>query len=214
MPKLIDRLKQLFFFKIMLVYTRYFTGFALVFSSFSKIQGERFTKIPVSDPAGYFFEAMYNTGPYWNFLGWSELLAGVLLMTQRFATVGAGIALAIILNAFMIAYSINFPGGNAINILMLLGIFYLLLWDYKKWMILFRGDHKIKLDLTNEPKDKFIHDLMWKIIGIIFGLLCAFPWIFSFDHLAVWALTTVGVGITAFCIMITKKYILKSYRSF
>src|SRR5437868_6659328 len=59
---LIDKLKTLFFCKLLIIYSRYLIGFAFVFASFVKIRGERFTTIPTSEPVGYFFEAMYQTG--------------------------------------------------------------------------------------------------------------------------------------------------------
>jgi hypothetical protein len=77
MAKLIEKLRKLIFFKLSVIYLRYLIGFAFVFASTIKIRGERFTTIPSTEPIGYFFEAMYQTGFYWNFLGWSQFIAGV-----------------------------------------------------------------------------------------------------------------------------------------
>ena len=44
-----------------------------------KLMGERFTSLGVNTSVGAFFEAMYQTGGYWRFLGLSQVLAGVLL---------------------------------------------------------------------------------------------------------------------------------------
>src|SRR5688500_4099359 len=98
MFQMIDKLKNLIFFKLSVVYLRYLIGFAFVLSSFIKIQGERFTQIPPDQPVGHFFEAMYQTGFYWKFLGWSQFIAGSLMVTQRFATVGTMMFFPIILN--------------------------------------------------------------------------------------------------------------------
>jgi hypothetical protein len=205
MWKLIDRLKTLLFFKIATIYLRYLIGFAFVFASYIKIRGERFTRISVSDPVGYFFEAMYQTGFYWNFLGWGQFIAGSLLMSQRFSTVGAMVFFPIILNVCMITFSINFGTGTpTITLLMLLGTIYLLLWDYKKWIILFQRDHNIKLDLTKQPEDKFITDPIWTITGITFIILSAVPTIFEGKYMGMWMIAMLAVGLSAFGLMMKK----------
>ena len=180
----IDTLKKYVFVKLAVIYGRYLIGFAFVFASLIKIQGERFTRIPATEPVGYFFEAMYQTGYYWIFLGWAQFIAGTLMMTQRFATVGTMMFLPIILNVFMITHAINFGSGTPlITSLMLLGTILLLLWDYRKWLILFQRDHRIKLDLTKEAEDKFMNHPIWIITGVAFVLLTLVPWLTDFRQL-------------------------------
>ena len=172
---LIEWLKGKVLVKIFVIYLRYLIGFAFVFASLVKMQGERFTQIDLKNPIGHFFEAMYQTGWYWQFLGWSQFFAGVLLLTQRFATVGALVFLPIILNIFVITHAIDFGSGTPIiTSLMLLGNVFLILWDYRKWMILFEEDHQIKLDLSG-TKDAFMTDKIWSVTGLIFlGLTLVF----------------------------------------
>jgi hypothetical protein len=203
--KLIDFLKTKIFFKLCVIYMRYLIGFAFVFASLVKIQGKRFTSIPPDQPIGYFFEAMYQTGFYWNFLGWCQFIAGTLLMTQRFSTVGAMMFFPIILNVFMITHSINFGMGTPlITTLMLLGTIFLLLWDYKKLTILFHHDHTIRLDLTTQPKDTFINHPGWTVTGIIFVLLTTILWLFQFKHVGLWMITMLAVGVCPFVFMMYK----------
>ncbi|SKC76265.1 hypothetical protein SAMN05660236_3373 [Ohtaekwangia koreensis] len=196
--KLIDTLKKLLFFKLTVIYARYLIGFAFVFASIVKIKSMRFTSIPPTEPVGYFFEAMYQTGFYWNFLGWGQFIAGALLMTQRFATVGAMVFFPIILNVFVITHSINFGMGTpVITTLMLLATIFLIIWDYKKWMILLKHDHQIKLDLRTEPEDTFMTDPLWTITGIIFIVLTIMPWIFndhSFSMICIVMMLVVGIS--------------------
>ena len=45
-----------------------------------KATGQRFTILPIETPVGFFFEAMYQTGPYWRFIGISQMAAAVLLL--------------------------------------------------------------------------------------------------------------------------------------
>jgi uncharacterized membrane protein YphA (DoxX/SURF4 family) len=196
--KVIDTLKKLLFFKLAVIYLRYMIGFAFVFASIVKIRGMRFTSIPASEPIGYFFEAMYQTGYYWNFLGWSQFMAGALLMTQRFATLGAWVFFPIIVNVFVITHAIDFGSGTPlITTLMLLGALFLLVWDYKKWLILFKRDHTIYLDLTQEPEDRFMTDPIWTITGCLFIIITAAIWFTNTKNMMVLALVLPVTGIAA-----------------
>lgn len=214
MFRFIDNLKKLVFFKLTTIYLRYLIGFAFVFASIVKIKGERFTTLPADTPVGYFFEAMYQSGFYWQFLGWSQFIAGALLMTQRFATIGAMIFFPIILNVTLITHSVNFGTGTpTVTTLMLLGTAFLLVWDYRKWTILFLPDHQIKLDLTQTPEDRFMTHPTWIITGFIFLVLTIVPNVVviqknSFLPIA-WLSALLLTGIAAFVYMITQLKKLK-----
>lgn len=215
MFKLIDKLKTFTFFKLTTIYLRYLIGFAFVFASIVKIKGERFTTLPTDTPAGYFFEAMYQSGFYWKFLGWSQLIAGVLMMTQRFSTIGALMFFPIILNITLITHSVNFGTGTpTVTTLMLLGTVYLLLWDYSKWIILFKQDHHIKLDLTQFPEDRFITHKAWVLAGVAFVVLTIAPNFFSLQqHSAlpvIWVSLLLLTGIAVFVYMMLN---LKKFKS-
>ncbi len=101
-------------------------------SGLKKLLGERFTLLGIETPVGFFFEGLYRTGFYWNFLGFMQLLVGVLLLIPRTSFFGAMLYLPIIINIFIIVVSINFTGTPIIAGLMLLANIYLLFWDYKK----------------------------------------------------------------------------------
>ena len=213
MFNLIDTLKKYTFFKLAVIYSRYLIGFAFVFASLVKIKGERFTSISPQEPIGYFFEAMYQTGYYWNFLGWAQFIAGTLMMTQRFATVGTMMFLPIILNVFMITHAINFGSGTpVITSLMLFGTVALLFWDYKKWIILVQRDHTIKLDLTHVPEDKFMDHPIWIITGVAFVSLTLIPWLTDFRQMLIWVSTMLMVGFLPLIVIMVrlraKKFLL------
>lgn len=106
-------------------------------SGWTKLAGHRFTLLPVEDPVGFFFEALYRTSFYWNFLGFIQLLAAALLLIPRCTTLGAVLYFPIILNIFLITLSMHFQGTPAITGLMLLGSVYLLCWDYDRLRPLF-----------------------------------------------------------------------------
>ena len=73
-----------------------------------------------------------STGLYWNFIGFMQLLAGILLLIPRTSFLGALIYLPIIINILIIVVAMQFRGTPYIVALMLLANLYLLLWDYKK----------------------------------------------------------------------------------
>jgi uncharacterized membrane protein YphA (DoxX/SURF4 family) len=88
--------------QLFIIYSRYLIGGAFVYSSIVKIKGLRFTSAdgssyPINSPF-HFFETMYESGVYWKFLGWGQLIAGLLLMTQRYSKLGVLLFVAIISN--------------------------------------------------------------------------------------------------------------------
>ncbi len=98
-----------------------------------KALGQRFTTGTGETPVGAFFEALYQTGVYWQFLGWAQIVAGVLILVPRTAVLGAASFFAIILNIFVITISMDFAGTPVVTGLMLLATVALLLWDFHRW---------------------------------------------------------------------------------
>lgn len=113
-------------------FTRILLAIAFLPSGYTKIMGNRFTTISVENPIGFFFEAMYQTGWYWNFLGLTQLTVAALLLIPRTTFFAALLYLPIIINIFFIVTSMHFTGTPIVTGLMLLGNIYLILWDYNK----------------------------------------------------------------------------------
>ena len=101
-------------------------------SGLTKVLGNRFTLLGVETPVGFFFEALYQTGGWWRFIGACQLLAALLILIPRTATLGALVYFPIILNIFVIVVSMNFRGTPVVAGLMLLGSTYLLCWDWHR----------------------------------------------------------------------------------
>lgn len=107
-----------------------------------KLLGQRFTRLPESTPIGAFFEAMYQTGIFWNFIGAAQVVAGVLLLVPTLAHLGALLFLPVIACIIALVVGVGFGTGTTlVTLLMLSAVLYLLLWDYDR----FRGI------LTNRP---------------------------------------------------------------
>ena len=120
--------------------TRGLLALAFVPSGLTKVLGNRFTLLSPETPIGYFFEALYQSGIYWQFIGLAQLAAALLLLIPQTATIGALVYFPLILNIFVITVSLNFAGTPLITGLMLLGCIYLLCWDYDKLKNLARRD--------------------------------------------------------------------------
>lgn len=171
---MLTKLKRLFISQLFTIFLRYLIGGAFVFASIVKIQGKRFTTdsgagAPIND-SWHFFETLYQSGIYWKFLGWGQLIAGLLLMTQLLSTLGAMMFLPIILNIFVITISYYFAGTPIITFLMLLANIYLLVWDWPR----------IKIAVLPGPP-KFISEdypLMrlhqWAYLGLFYFVLTIF----------------------------------------
>ncbi|MFM6953782.1 MAG: hypothetical protein ACKOWL_02235 [Sphingobacteriaceae bacterium] len=123
------------------ILSRYLIGFAFIPSGLTKVLNERFTRISTDTPIGFFFEGLYQSGAFWQFIGWSQLIAAFLLMTQRFASIGALIYLPLITSIWIITCSLHFTGTWIITSLMLVACLGLLAWDYQKWKPLLYPDN-------------------------------------------------------------------------
>ena len=136
MEKLVSKLKQIVIFQLFTILLRYLLGLAFVYASVFKILGIRFTqKSGESAPINtlpHLMEAMYQSGYYWYFIGWGQLIIGFLLLSQLFSTLGAVAFFPLMLNIVMITTSFDSVNVLIITCLMLLANIYLLLWDWNK----------------------------------------------------------------------------------
>ncbi len=130
------------------VFTRMLLAVAFIPTGVVKLLGHRFTALSVETPVGAFFESMYQTGEYWQFLGACQVVAGVLLLIPFLAHWGAALFLPIGVNILVITLALEFTGTPIIVAMMLLAVIYLLAWDYHRFRSLFtmspwRGDFKV-----------------------------------------------------------------------
>ena len=93
----IEKCKQLSFLQVFTVYLRYLIGGAFVIAAFGmgKFSSQELlisnpgASIETLEPLQQFFRVMATSGLYWQFIGLSQVIAGGLLMTQRFSKLGA-----------------------------------------------------------------------------------------------------------------------------
>ncbi len=114
------------------VLSRILLAAAFIPTGMVKLLGNRFTLLGPESPVGAYFEAIYQTGFYWNFLGLGQVAAGILLLIPATSTLGAVMFLPIIMNIAVVTWSIGFGGTRWITLLMLLASVFLVCWDYDR----------------------------------------------------------------------------------
>jgi hypothetical protein len=163
--------KQKIWLQVAVIYTRYLIGGAFVFASLVKIKGQRFTSVPGAGSPfhspQHFFETMYQSGLYWQFLGVAQLVAGLLLMTQRYALLGALLFLPIIANVYVITISYDFAYTSVITGAMLLATVGLLVWDWHRLRIV------VNQPALPTPAATLEQHKLWVVIGLILFLYTA-----------------------------------------
>lgn len=125
-------IRDRFFFQRLTVITRILLAMGFIPTGMVKVLGQRFTRMGIDTDIGFFFEAMYRTGGWWRFLGLAQVVACILLLIPRTATLGALLFFPTILNIVIITISIDFKGTPVVTSLMLLATTYLLFWDYDR----------------------------------------------------------------------------------
>ncbi|HVH12208.1 MAG TPA: hypothetical protein VM759_04100 [Longimicrobium sp.] len=123
--------------------TRILLAVGFIPTGMVKLLGRRFTVMDPATPVGGFFEAMYQTGPYWRFIGATQVAAGLLMLAPRTATLGAAMFMPVITSIFVITVSLDFQGTKVVTGLMLLATVYLLCWDW----------HRVRPLLTAAPRE-------------------------------------------------------------
>jgi len=144
-------------------------GFAFIFNSAKKIKGIRFTTeggidSPINS-AWHFFETLYQSGLYWKFLGVGQLIAGLLLVTQRYAKLGAVMFFPIIANIFVITISYDFRDTSTVTFLMLLANIFLLLWDWNTLKVL------LNLEPNISKIKRLEDDRIWSMMGLTYCII-------------------------------------------
>ena len=171
MEKLITSFKQNRTIQIFTISIRYVLGASFVYASIFKIQGRRFMPEPGKNESikslSHFFEAMYQADIYWHFIGWGQLIAGFLLMSQIFSTIGAIAFFTIILNIFVITISFESTNILLMTFSMLMANVYLLMWDWNKLKFIVIPNPQTFIDDNSD----FFRRKIWVYLGLFFFFL-------------------------------------------
>jgi hypothetical protein len=199
----LQKLKEVVWLQVFIIYTRYLIGGAFVFASLIKIKGKRFTSDGTENPinsAWHFFETMYQSGLYWQFLGVGQFIAGGLLMTQYYAKLGAVAFFPIILNVFIITISYYFAYTPVITGGMLLATVLLLIWEWDTLKMLFN----LSPDLSTNKRLE--NDPTWVVSGVVMFLFTAtYRIIYDAYNIFVWGGVCIIIGVVALVIGLRKR---------
>jgi hypothetical protein len=111
--------------QIFTAFTRCLLALGFIPPSIPKILHRPFTILPDSNPVGHYFHALYDTGFYYEFIGWAQITAALLLLFPRTAHIGALLFLPIIANIAVLTTSVGFQGTWVLTIFMSLAAVWL-----------------------------------------------------------------------------------------
>ena len=139
--------------------------------------------------------APHGLGLWARFLAWSQITIGLLLLSQRFATLGAIMLLPMIANILVVTISMQFGGTEYVNGFLLLLILFLLAADYHKIKFLFFDDvselRPVPLKRNHAPIDG-----LW-LLGFILCLASAPA--HSIDRRLTFGLSGLGILVFLAC---------------
>ena len=158
---------------------RYFTTFtrlALVAgflpAGYVKIIGERFTDLHNKQPMGNYLEALHNTGYYYTFVGYAQILAALLLLFPRTVVLGTLLYLPIILNICILSLAVRFEGSLLTAPPMVVACIYLLCWYYErtKYLLPFNTPPAVPQATDNKFPIKFFAGIFITFIAFVYTI--------------------------------------------
>ncbi|HEY5927301.1 MAG TPA: hypothetical protein VIV11_36690 [Kofleriaceae bacterium] len=129
----LSRLRRKRWANLFVINVRILIGFAFLPAALKKLLDQPFT-----DPANVgrfhdFLDAFRATGWFYQFVGIGQLVAALLLFSQRFALLGAIIALPILTAITAFCWSTQVYPTATVATLMWLGTLGLMVWDVERW---------------------------------------------------------------------------------
>ncbi|QTD38083.1 DoxX family membrane protein [Polaribacter batillariae] len=149
MEKAIDYLKSKKPFVLLYWVTRILMALGFILSGIRKLPGIKFTILDASNPVGAYFQAMYDTGFYWNFIGYFQILVGVLLLFNRFKILAPVLMMPVTINIWLLSIALNMRGTPIITSLMVLGNIFLMVWHYRYYLPLLKKPKQLKREESN-----------------------------------------------------------------
>jgi uncharacterized membrane protein YphA (DoxX/SURF4 family) len=145
-------------------------GFGFLPAGLKKALGQPFTDPGSVGPFHDFVRALGATGSLYRFVGIIQLAGALLLMTQRFAAVGAALLLPVLSVIAVFVWTTAGVPTIVTATLMLCGTAGLLLWDLHKWRGIFASDRRAAgLALAPVPQE-VIDAGLWQRAGLAVAL--------------------------------------------
>jgi uncharacterized membrane protein YphA (DoxX/SURF4 family) len=165
LQRTILRLRQRRWANVFVVLLRIFIGFAFVPAGLKKLLGQPFTDPGNTGVFHEFLHAFHASGYFYELVGILQLVAAVLLCSQRFATAGALVALPIFTAIMAFCWSTAVYPTAIVVTLIVSGLVGLLVWDFQKWRGVFAADDRhVTMEIT--PLAAVIDLSLWRNCGL------------------------------------------------
>ena len=151
--------------QLFVVNLRIFIGLAFLPASLKKLLGQPFTDPEKTGLFHEFLHAFHAIDGFYQVVGGLQLCAALLLMTQRFATLGAMVALPLLLAISALCWSSAGIPTVTVVTLMTLGTLGLLLWEMDRWRALF-GVEGEAFEISASPLPELVDRKLWGQCGL------------------------------------------------
>lgn len=141
---------------------RLLIGFAFLPAGLKKVLAEPFTAAENVGPFHEFLRAFHATGFFYQFVGGIQLLAALLLLSQRFAALGAALVLPLLTAILVLCWSTGVYPTATVVTLMFLGTLALLAWELPR----------LSVGVGDVHAGRIRHDaVLWRACGLVIVLL-------------------------------------------
>jgi uncharacterized membrane protein YphA (DoxX/SURF4 family) len=139
LAELVARARAKRWLAVCVVNLRILIGFAFIPAGLKKILGQPFTDADNTGPFHDFLHAFQATGGFYRAVGVLQVLAALLLITQRFAFAGALLVLPVLTAIVTFCWSTQVYPTATVATLMWLGTLALVAWDLHRWLPVITG---------------------------------------------------------------------------
>ncbi|MEO9884212.1 MAG: hypothetical protein ABJR05_08040 [Balneola sp.] len=126
-------------------FTRISMSLTFVTSGIRKLPGVKFTLLGPDNPVGAYFIAMHNTGFYWNFIGYLQIVLGLMILINRLKVITPLVMMPVTINIFLISVSLGMRGTPVITTAMVLANIFLMFWCYENYLPLLQKNKELKI---------------------------------------------------------------------
>lgn len=132
--KYVAHLRERNIFKLMYWLSRVSMGLGFIGSGMRKLPGVKFTALPLENSVSKFFEAIYQTGFYWNTIGVIQIVLGILIFFNRTVVSSVLIMMPVTINIFLASVALQMTGTPFVTAGMLFANIFLLFWHFENYL--------------------------------------------------------------------------------